>query len=828
MIHPPATNTHHSANPCSKTECDLNWSMNVECKPPFALCCTNHSIQTATPAKHRIVGGLRGKGAGWILDEELAKAGTFIGEYTGEFINTAELARRELRRDPKGHFYTLNVSPDRHIDATHKGNETRFINHSCTPNAEYQTWEIDNIPRIGIYTTETLIKHSEITINYFHGHTIPKGKYPCKCGSANCSGWMGNPNRVWPSTKRNTTNPRPPTVPSFHDYTKQFLENYHPSHHDMFMAAHPQRPSHGRQDNETAYYTSDDMNDALEIHSTLYSQHCGNIPHPNPTYPRTLNMNTHFWQKFKAENLQYRSMRKWIRKIPTRELDIIYFMINHPTEIIHPAPTSPDANTIIIDEPPTKPSHSTVPHWSLIKIEIHTRKLKAYNSIRKTYPDIYEAILGWWFAHRKHEHNFIEHRSEWTISNPRAPQQTTGNTCGPHALCNHHTLSTPGIHPLTPPSAIVPMKLWFYQRILHSPLHTPTAPNPPPHRPHQRSRTGGMGWFPKVPTYGISARPSHKRGASRATHTTSLPRARHNHTQPSAHAPPTTDKHSKHYAFLNAKGVLRSSSIAYAPPRTNHLHQMPSTPLPPAPSPLLQLPPAPPAPPFSTPPPSPPTPPQTTTHPHNLQISAQATGLPNIWAPQDWDAERDSWIEIAHAAIKYGRSVLAVPSLPRAITHADHRIRIAFTAHTSWCPFTYSFAPEPYFVSSPRHLLQSLSDIGDFFREHDDTRFVEHVDYNLANELTMWAALTKQAIYTGIESLTTPVILSLSLHSHICIRHTISTHTTYNPESNTYGDTPAFLTSAHLLHSALVHLILLSETPEPSPTQNPPPHRRTL
>lgn len=37
-------------------------------------------------------------------------------------------------------FYLCEISRDMVIDATFKGNKSRFINHSCQPNTEMQKW----------------------------------------------------------------------------------------------------------------------------------------------------------------------------------------------------------------------------------------------------------------------------------------------------------------------------------------------------------------------------------------------------------------------------------------------------------------------------------------------------------------------------------------------------------------------------------------------------------------------------------------------------------------------------------------------------------------
>lgn len=61
-------------------------------------------------------------------------------EYVGEVFDQREFRRRrkDYGKDGTAHFYFMALKADQFIDATRKGNISRFVNHSCDPNAETQ------------------------------------------------------------------------------------------------------------------------------------------------------------------------------------------------------------------------------------------------------------------------------------------------------------------------------------------------------------------------------------------------------------------------------------------------------------------------------------------------------------------------------------------------------------------------------------------------------------------------------------------------------------------------------------------------------------------
>lgn len=72
--------------------------------------------------------------------------GEFIMEYVGEVVDPKDFRRRakEYSKDKNKHYYFMALKSDQIIDATMKGNVSRFINHSCDPNSETQKVSIIN------------------------------------------------------------------------------------------------------------------------------------------------------------------------------------------------------------------------------------------------------------------------------------------------------------------------------------------------------------------------------------------------------------------------------------------------------------------------------------------------------------------------------------------------------------------------------------------------------------------------------------------------------------------------------------------------------------
>jgi uncharacterized protein len=116
-----------------------------------------------------------------------------IIEYRGQRIEWAEALRRaEAKGGPISHTFFFTLADGRMIDGGSRGNDARFINHSCEPNCE--AMEHDD-GRVYIYSMQNIQRGEELSYNYaliYEGrHTAAvKRAFECRCGSSNCTGVM--------------------------------------------------------------------------------------------------------------------------------------------------------------------------------------------------------------------------------------------------------------------------------------------------------------------------------------------------------------------------------------------------------------------------------------------------------------------------------------------------------------------------------------------------------------------------------------------------------------------------------------------------------------
>lgn len=146
------------------------------------------------------------KDRGWALKTlEYIPAAAFVIEYTGELIKMSEAKKRTREYKKQGVTYLFDLDYNEKneatfsLDATHKGNLSRFINHSC--NANLQTWpatscnDSPDTHRLYYFSLRHIRAGEELTVDYSGGVIRPKMKppkdaIPCKCNSDNCRGFI--------------------------------------------------------------------------------------------------------------------------------------------------------------------------------------------------------------------------------------------------------------------------------------------------------------------------------------------------------------------------------------------------------------------------------------------------------------------------------------------------------------------------------------------------------------------------------------------------------------------------------------------------------------
>ena len=183
---------HSPSKACGEDSNCMNRSLYVECDS-HCHCrdsCQNRRIQNQEYVKYQVI-ETPGKGHGIIAKQDI-EPGTFVIEYVGEVLNYKQyLSRSEkMNRENNSHLYFMTMSQDEIIDASKKGNNARFINHSCDPNCKTQKWLVDGKTRVGIFAKCFIAEGTELTFDYkFERHG---GKRQiCLCNTAKCKGFIG-------------------------------------------------------------------------------------------------------------------------------------------------------------------------------------------------------------------------------------------------------------------------------------------------------------------------------------------------------------------------------------------------------------------------------------------------------------------------------------------------------------------------------------------------------------------------------------------------------------------------------------------------------------
>lgn len=154
----------------SKRECDPDLCRNCGActdppgKPATNQLCRNDNISMRRHS-HVLLGKSTVEEAGWgLFTKHALKKGDFIHEYVGEVISQEEAERRGVLYDKMNLSYLFNLSSDLVVDATRKGNKTRFVNHSDKPNCETKMTWVNGDIRIGLFACCDIDPQTEVSL----------------------------------------------------------------------------------------------------------------------------------------------------------------------------------------------------------------------------------------------------------------------------------------------------------------------------------------------------------------------------------------------------------------------------------------------------------------------------------------------------------------------------------------------------------------------------------------------------------------------------------------------------------------------------------------
>ncbi|CAI0394233.1 unnamed protein product [Linum tenue] len=134
---------------------------------------------------------------GWgVVAAESINKGDFVIEYIGEVISDALCEQRLWDMKYRGvqNFYMCEIRKNFTIDATYKGNTSRFLNHSCDPNCLLEKWQVEGETRVGIFAARSIDAGEPLTYDYRFVQFGPEVK--CYCGASNCQGFLGTKRKV--------------------------------------------------------------------------------------------------------------------------------------------------------------------------------------------------------------------------------------------------------------------------------------------------------------------------------------------------------------------------------------------------------------------------------------------------------------------------------------------------------------------------------------------------------------------------------------------------------------------------------------------------------
>ncbi|KAK8473222.1 hypothetical protein PHAVU_001G083533 [Phaseolus vulgaris] len=197
---------------CSST-CSDDCVCRVQCISCSKACRCSENCNNRPFRKDKKIKIVKTEHCGWGVEAaETIDKGGFIVEYIGEVIDDALCEKRlwDMKYMGVHNFYMCEIRKDFTIDATFKGNTSRFLNHSCDPNCVLEKWQVDGETRVGVFAARSIEVGEPLTYDYRFVQFGPEVK--CNCGAANCQGFLGTKKKIdkldfcWGSKRKRTSN----------------------------------------------------------------------------------------------------------------------------------------------------------------------------------------------------------------------------------------------------------------------------------------------------------------------------------------------------------------------------------------------------------------------------------------------------------------------------------------------------------------------------------------------------------------------------------------------------------------------------------------------
>lgn len=145
-------------------------SKNKTCEQ-LKICCNANILR----GRFRSVGMAPSETHGWgAYALEKIKAGDFVYEYTGGLLSQDEAERRGNTYDKTSISFLFDLNEDTVVDATRKGNKSKFANHSSeNPSCVARIMRVNGDDRIGIYAARDIGIGDELFFDYGYNGVIP-------------------------------------------------------------------------------------------------------------------------------------------------------------------------------------------------------------------------------------------------------------------------------------------------------------------------------------------------------------------------------------------------------------------------------------------------------------------------------------------------------------------------------------------------------------------------------------------------------------------------------------------------------------------------------